>query len=98
MGKNIFYKHEYQFNVAGDDLSIITEFIDDGDDEPSSDDASTRLQGNTMTFGEALEVLKRGYKVARQGWNGKGMFLYLRDFSDKRNTAPFLANSLSHVL
>lgn len=28
-----------------------------------------------MTFGEALEELKKGKKVARNGWNGKGMFL-----------------------
>jgi len=28
------------------------------------------------TFGGALEVLKNGFKVARKGWNGKGMFLY----------------------
>lgn len=29
-----------------------------------------------MNFGEALEALKSGKKVARAGWNGKGMFLY----------------------
>lgn len=28
-----------------------------------------------MTFGQALEALKEGKKVARSGWNGKGMFL-----------------------
>lgn len=31
-----------------------------------------------MTFGEALEALKRGHKVARAGWNGKGMWLALQ--------------------
>lgn len=30
-----------------------------------------------MHFGEALEALKKGYKVARAGWNGKGMWLIL---------------------
>lgn len=30
-----------------------------------------------MDFGQALEVLKNNNLVARQGWNGKGMFLYL---------------------
>ncbi|MBQ8688018.1 MAG: DUF2829 domain-containing protein [Ruminococcus sp.] len=30
-----------------------------------------------MNFGQALEALKQGKKVARTGWNGKGMFLYL---------------------
>lgn len=28
-----------------------------------------------MDFGKALEALKEGKKVARSGWNGKGMFL-----------------------
>lgn len=27
------------------------------------------------SFGDALEMLKRGYKVQRKGWNGKGMWL-----------------------
>jgi len=30
-----------------------------------------------MTFGHAVELLKAGQKVARSGWNGKGMFVYL---------------------
>lgn len=29
-----------------------------------------------MDFGQALAALKNGKKVARRGWNGKGMFLY----------------------
>ena len=29
------------------------------------------------TFSEALEMLKQGKKVARNGWNGKGMFVFL---------------------
>lgn len=31
-----------------------------------------------MTFGQAIELMKRGKKVARRGWNGKGMFLWLK--------------------
>lgn len=34
-----------------------------------------------MTFGGAIELLKMGFKVARKGWNGKGMFIYLQDGS-----------------
>jgi Protein of unknown function (DUF2829) len=30
-----------------------------------------------MNFGQALELLKQGKKLARKGWNGKGMFIYL---------------------
>ena len=30
-----------------------------------------------MDFGNAVRELKAGNKVARAGWNGKGMFLFL---------------------
>ncbi len=30
-----------------------------------------------MDFGEAIRELKAGNKVARSGWNGKDMFLFL---------------------
>ena len=29
-----------------------------------------------ITFGEALELVKAGKRIARKGWNGKGMFVY----------------------
>jgi hypothetical protein len=34
-------------------------------------------QTEGMTFGLAIEALKQGAKVARAGWNGKGMWLSL---------------------
>lgn len=33
--------------------------------------------GNTFDFGEAIKHLKRGCKVARQGWNGKNQHIEL---------------------
>jgi len=30
-----------------------------------------------MDFGDAIRALKQGKKVARKGWNGKGMYLWL---------------------
>ena len=30
-----------------------------------------------MNFGQALEALKTGSKLQREGWNGKGMFIFL---------------------
>lgn len=30
-----------------------------------------------LTFGQALEALKTGHRVCREGWNGKGMWLSL---------------------
>ena len=35
------------------------------------------VDGEHMSFGQALQLLKAGYKVRRRGWNGKGMFLFL---------------------
>lgn len=44
-----------------------------------------------MDFGYALQNLKSGLKVARSGWNGKGMFLFLVPGSVfKVNRAPLL--------
>ena len=49
-----------------------------------------------MNFGKALELLKQGKKVARRGWNGKGMFLYLTNSSEVSavNMKPETANHL----
>ena len=44
-----------------------------------------------LTFSEALEFLKSGKKVAREGWNGKGMFIFLVSGSTfKVNRPPLL--------
>ena len=44
-----------------------------------ADNENCTLLGGTPTFnfGEALKYLKRGLKVCRQGWNGKGMYLLI---------------------
>lgn len=39
-------------------------------------EAAYRPSGR-MTFGHAMEALKEGRRVARSGWNGQGMFLFL---------------------
>ena len=35
-------------------------------------------EGCEGNFGQAVGSLKRGFKVARKGWNGKGMWLWLK--------------------
>lgn len=35
-------------------------------------------QTDNFTFGEAIDCMKTGHNVARAGWNGKGMFIYLQ--------------------
>lgn len=38
--------------------------------------ALQRIRGGTGTFGDAIAAAKAGYKVARKGWNGSGMYAY----------------------
>lgn len=44
-----------------------------------------------MDFGSALEALKVGLKVARKGWNGKGIFIELqRPDEHSKMTHPYI--------
>lgn len=44
-----------------------------------------------MTFSDALTGIKQGKKMAREGWNGKGMFVFLVPGSTfKVNRPPLL--------
>ena len=45
---------------------------------------------SNLNFGQALEALKKGKLVARKGWNGKSMFLFIRP-ADKLTTS-FIPN------
>ena len=35
----------------------------------------TIMNDKGLTFGEAIEAVKKGELACREGWNGKGMFL-----------------------
>ena len=46
---------------------------------------------DAMTFGLALECLKKGMHVCRAGWNGKGMWLELqRPDTHSKMTLPYV--------
>jgi len=46
---------------------------------------------DSMTFGLALECLKKGMHVCRAGWNGKGMWLELqRPDEHSKMTLPYV--------
>lgn len=46
---------------------------------------------NAMTFGLAIEALKKGLRVARTGWNGKGLSLELqRPDEHSKMTLPYI--------
>lgn len=44
-----------------------------------------------LDFGEALAALKEGMKVAREGWNGKGMWIHLQTSGElSKMTLPYI--------
>lgn len=38
----------------------------------------TIMNDKGLTFGEAIEAVKKGELACREGWNGKGMFIFQR--------------------
>lgn len=44
-----------------------------------------------MDFGKAIECLKKGLKVKRKGWNGKGIFIKLQEPDEySKMTHPYI--------
>lgn len=85
---NLFRGWQLPADENGDDEGYLVEYIDGGQANTatykgyvswSPKDVFERAYKPTegMTFGLALEALKKGCKVARKGWNGKGMWLIL---------------------
>ena len=56
--------------VAEDNLVVLTE-------EEYNRMVGSPVEG--MTFGQAIEAMKQGKKVTRLGWNGKKMYLWLKE-------------------
>ena len=53
---------------------------------------TSSLMMETLSFSDALILLKNGRKVARSGWNGKGMYITLKPgYTDGVNVySPYL--------
>lgn len=75
-------------NEDGADDGYLVEYLDGGKPNlegyagyvswsPKEQFEAAYRPAHEMTFGLAIEALKRGDTVARTGWNGKGMFVYL---------------------
>jgi hypothetical protein len=46
---------------------------------------------NGMTFGYALEAVRKGIRVARRGWNGRGIFIELQIPDEhSKMTSPYI--------
>ena len=49
-----------------------------------------------MNFGEAIEAIKKGKKVARKNWNGKGQYIELATNISYKNIEGNIIN-VNHV-
>ena len=50
-----------------------------------------------MNFGKALEELKNGNKIAREGWNGKGMYIFKHEGFDTNEVSDITGNKHDNV-
>ena len=57
------------------DCSICKEIISYDYSPVNHINANYKLKEETMNYGKAIELLRQGKAVARQGWNGNGMFV-----------------------
>lgn len=66
-----------EFNGLGEEVQNLlhTQYI------VAASEENQLHEGEEGSFGQAIESLKFGKFVARKGWNGKGMFLWLKPFS-----------------
>lgn len=51
------------------------------------------MEPGSRTFGWAIERIREGHKVAREGWNGKGMFIF---FTEGRTIPNNKERSFAH--
>ncbi len=85
---NAFRGWEIPANENPDDAGYLVEYLDGG--KPNHPDFTGYISWSpadvfekayqptdALSFGHALVALEEGKKVARAGWNGKGMFVYL---------------------
>ena len=64
--------------TESEDVEYTLSNILDDNWEAVDDDYEIGELVTTFTFGEAIRYLKNGKKVARKGWNGKGIFIELQ--------------------
>lgn len=84
---NQFRKWELPKDENGADDGYLVEYLDGGKPNvegytgyvswsPKEQFDAAYQPTTAMSFGHAIVALEAGHKVSREGWNGKGMFLY----------------------
>ena len=65
---------------------------------PAAEFEAMCREADAMTFGDALDALKRGERVSRKGWNGKGQYVFLAYEPDFVTDADISAFDQQEVL
>jgi hypothetical protein len=99
---NAYRGWELPADENGDDEGYLVEYLDGGKPNvpghdgyvswsPKEQADNAYRQTDGMSFGLAIEALKKGLRVARAGWNGKGMWLELqRPDDNSKMTLPYV--------
>lgn len=85
---NVYRGWQLPENENGEDQGYLVEYSDGGAPNdarhegyiswsPKAQADAAYRETSGLSFGLAIEALKKGARVARDGWNGKGMFLFL---------------------
>lgn len=72
-GKTLYYEYHDENQFLHDEIDAM------GTALYAIENYDSRRWEKLMTFGEALELLKKGRKIARKGWNGKGLWLEIQN-------------------
>lgn len=80
---NTYRGWEIPKNENPDDKGFFVKYPDGYESwSPESVFEEAYRECDNMTFGLAIEAMKKGYRVARKGWNGKKMCIFLTKGSD----------------
>ena len=82
--------------VVGKECKVIFEFDEQCPEkiiEPVDEKGLARYKN--LTFGDAIEALKQGKRASRAGWNGKGMFIFMRPADEIR--VDIVANNIKSL-
>lgn len=111
---NKFRGWELPANENGSDEGYLVEYTDGGKPNvegfvgyvswsPKEQFEKAYRATECMNFGLAIEAAKKGYKISREGWNGKNMFvvlmpsLYLPPYNSQEPGAKVNDRTAKHI-
>lgn len=97
---NIYRGWDLPEDENGEDEGFLVEYLDGGNSNhpdhkgyiswsPVDVFNDSYKSSGELSFGMAIEAAKRGYKIARAGWNGKGMWVIYNPGSKGETHAMF---------